>query len=388
MFDLTPAHAELVRNVTELAEEEFADETLSWRGDPPWENIQRLAEEGYYCLNIDDEYGGGGQTEFEAMLVVEAVGHVDPDTAIFLSPQQMISPRALDMFGTEAAKEKYLPPVIDGEEAMSIAMSEPDAGSDLRAMNTTAESDGDGYVINGEKTWVGFVKWASAAVVWTKVPDGIGSMIVDLDDPGVEIVNHYTNMAGHTQTHFRMNDVIVPAENVLTEGQEGFRQQLEALNWERLSAAVGSNVIAAKAYEFAAEFAGEREASGKPIREHQAVGHKLAEMAKKITASRVLSFQCAAAANRNDRYLNPLGVTMAKLYSSQILEEVVTAALQIHGARGYQQGHPVEYLYRLARGRRIAGGTDEVLKNTMVSMLDDEDLPSTVSVAHQQSRGN
>jgi alkylation response protein AidB-like acyl-CoA dehydrogenase len=288
------------------------------------------------------------------------------------------------MFGSEPAKAEYLPPITAGEDCMSIAMSEPGAGSDLRSMETVAEPNGDGYVVSGEKTWVGFVKWASAAVIWTKVPEGIGSMIVDLDAPGVEVVEHHTNMAGHTQTHFRLDDVEVPRSNVLTDGRAGFKEQLKALNWERLSASVGSNIIAAKALDYAQEFASEREAGGKPIREHQAIGHKLATMSEQLTASRVLTFQCATEAERRGRVPDPMGATMAKLFSSEILEEVATASLQVHGARGYMQGHPVEYLYRLARGRRIAGGTDEVLKNTIHSMLERNEVPSPVTVARDR----
>ena len=190
------------------------------------------------------EYGGGGMGEFEAMLSVEAVGRVCPDTAEFLFNQQMVAPRAVDMFGTEAAKERYLPPVTAGEDAISIAISEPEAGSDAGSMETSVEEDGDELVVNGEKIWVSNVPHASAAVVWAKFPEGLGSLIVDFDADGVEVAQHYTNMAEHTQTQFYMENVRVPEENVLTRGKDGFKQQLNALNWERLGSVTFANALA------------------------------------------------------------------------------------------------------------------------------------------------
>lgn len=366
----------LAQSLQKIANNEFAERAFDWNGEPPWQNVELLAEQGFLGINIDEKYGGGGMSEFEAMLTIEIVGQVCPDTAEFLYNQQMVAPRAIEMFGTEAAKERYLPGVTAGEDAIAIAISEPESGSDVGSMHTTAEDSGDGLVVNGEKTWVSHVKHASAAVTWVKFPEGLGSVIVDLDSPGVEIQQHYTNMADHEQTHFYLEDVQVPAENVLTRGKEGFKSQLKALNWERLGSATLSNTIARCAVKKAVNYAEQREQFDQPIGDFQGIEWKIAEMVKELEASRALTYRAAERAHQMDRIPDRIDASIAKLFSGQMAESVVSEALQIHGANGYQRDHPLEYLYRLARGRRIAAGTDEIQKNTIASGIKSDGLPS------------
>lgn len=154
MLALSDEQRMILETVREFAEQNFAEKACTWRHEAPWENIELLANQGFLGLNFDEKYGGGGMTELEALLVVEIVSRVCPDTGMFLNAQQLIAPRAVASFGTEAAKERYLPPVLNGEDAIAISISEPGAGSDVQAMKTTAQPDGNGYVINGEKTWV------------------------------------------------------------------------------------------------------------------------------------------------------------------------------------------------------------------------------------------
>ena len=376
MFDLSDEQEMLVSSLEELAEKEFADDAFEWHGEIPWDNISTLAEHGFLGINLPMEYGGGGMGEFEAMLSIEAVGRVCPDTAEYLFNQQMVAPRAVDMFGTEAAKERYLPPVTAGEDAIAIAISEPEAGSDAGSMKTSVEEDGDELVVNGEKIWVSNVPHASAAVVWAKFPEGLGSLIVDFDADGVEVAEHYTNMANHTQTQFYMENVRVPKENVLTRGKEGFKQQLKALNWERLGSVTFANAMARCALDKAIDYAGQREQFGQPIGEFQGIGWKLADMAKELEASRSLAYRAALDAHEGGEAPDRLQTSLAKLYSSEMVEEVVSESLQIHGANGYQQGHPLEYLYRLARGRRLAAGSDEIQKNQIADALREDGVPS------------
>lgn len=366
----------LAQSLMELAENEFSDDAFEWDGEPPWKNVELLADRGFLGINIDEEYGGGGMSEFEAMLTIEIVGSVCPDTAEFLYNQQMVAPRAIEMFGTDEAKSEYLPPVTAAEDAIAIAISEPESGSDVGSMHTTAEDDGDAIVINGEKTWVSNVKHASAAVTWVKFPEGLGSVIVDLDSPGIEVQQHYTNMADHEQTHFYLEDVEVPAKNVLTRGTEGFKNQLKALNWERLGSATLGNTIARCAVDEALEYAAQREQFDQPIGDFQGIEWKLADMVTELEASRALTYRAAERAREQDRIPDRVDTSIAKLYSGTMAESVVSEALQIHGANGYQRDHPLEYLYRLARGRRIAAGTDEVQKNTIASVVKNDGLPS------------
>lgn len=373
---LTEEQRLLVDTVGDLAENEFADRAFEWEGAIPWENLQTLTEHGLYGFNFDETYGGGGLSEFEVILVSEAIGRICPNTARVLTSMHMIGPRAIDMFGTEAAKERYLPGVIDAEELIAIAISEPNAGSDVGSMNTTVEETSGGLVVNGEKTWVTYFEESRAAVLWAKFPEGLGTIILDLDAPGIEVSNHFTNMAGESQTHFFINDVTVPETNVLARGRDAFREQLAALNWERLGVAAMSNAIAGSALDLALEYATDREQFGQPIADFQGIEWKLADMVKKLEASRALMYRAAETAVASDRVPDPLETHIANLYAGEVTEEIVSEALQIHGANGYQRGHPLEYLYRFQRGFQIGGGTNEIQKNTIASRLKDEGVPS------------
>lgn len=175
-----------------------------------------------------------------------------------------------------------------------------------------------------------------------------------------------------------MEDVHIPKENVLTRGPEGFKEQLKSLNWERLGNAALCNGTAACAFDKALEYAQDREQFDQPIGDFQGIEWKLADMAKQLQASRALMYQAADTARREDRSPGRLETSIVKLFSAEILEDVVSEALQIHGANGYQQGHPLEYLYRFARSRRIAAGTDEIQKNTIAGGLKENGLPHLV----------
>jgi alkylation response protein AidB-like acyl-CoA dehydrogenase len=375
MFALTAEQEMLRDSLSELARKEFAEDAFTWAGEVPWPNVQLLADRGFLGINVDEAYGGGGMTEFEAMLSIEAVGRVCPDTAEFLYNQQLVAPRAIEMHGSEALKERYLPGVTAGETAIAIGISEPGAGSDVGAMNTRVEEVSGTLVANGEKIWVSNVPHADAAVIWAKFDDGLGAFVLDFDADGVEVQQHYTNMADHTQSHFYIEDVPVPEENVLARGPEGFKRVLRALNWERIGSSTLANAIAGCAVEHALEYAEDREQFGQPIAEFQGIGWKFADMVKELEASRVLAYRAAMNARETGEPPNRLETSLAKLYSGEMVERVVSEALQVHGANGYQQGHPLEYLYRLARGRRLAAGTDEVQKNGIVDALRKDGLP-------------
>lgn len=366
----------LVDSLSDLAHEEFAERAFEWQGAPPWENIDLLADRGYLGINLPAEYGGGGLSEFEAMLSIEVVGRVCPDTGAILYYQQMVGPRTIDMFGSEAAKEEFLPAVAAGDRFVAVAISEPEAGSDVRAMNTAIEEINGELVLNGEKVWVSFFDESDAAVTWVKFPEGLGAVILDLTDPGIEVAQHFTNMAGHRQTQFYIEDVVIPEEYVLTRGREAFIQNLKALSWERLGSSAFANAMAACAVDKALDYAADREQFGQPIAEFQGIEWKFADMVTNLEASRALTHRAAERGVESDRVPSRLDSSLAKLYSAEMVETVVSEALQIHGANGYQQGHPLEYLYRLARARRIAAGTDEIQKNAIASVIKQDGVPS------------
>ncbi|MHB9286955.1 acyl-CoA dehydrogenase family protein [Halobacteriales archaeon Cl-PHB] len=377
MLNLTEEQSLLVQTLHEMAESEFAERAYTWQGEFPWENVELLADRDFLGINLSEEYGGGGYGEFEAMLAIEAVGTVCPETAYAMANLSLIAPRAVDMFGSEAAKERYLPPICRGETAMSIAISEPHAGSDAAAMNTHVErEDGDLY-LSGEKIWVSGVPESDAAVVWARFPDGhLGTVIMEFDAPGVDINEHYKNMAGFTQTHFFMEDVRIPRENVLVDGKRALKKQLKALNWERCGTALAANISAQCAFDLARDYMTEREQFGQQLQSFQGMRWKLANMATDLEVSRTMTYRAIQNAEAHGRVPDRLETSIAKLFAARTAEEVISEALQTFGATGYQQGHPLEYLYRLQRGRRIAAGTDEIMLNNIADTVFEQGLPS------------
>lgn len=370
MVFVTEDHRQLARRAEELAREEFTDKAFTWDGDVPWENIRTLVDEDLYAVNIPTEYGGLGMSEVAALVLIEAVGRVCPTTADFIYRQHLIGPRSVERFGTDAAQKKYLPQVANGESSIAIAGPEPGAGSDPYAMETTVEEGDEGFVIDGEKIWTMNVRASDACVVWARFPQGLGSVVVDLDAPGVEIEREYTNAAGFSQFHYKLNDVWIPRENLLTRGPDEFKEQLYALNWERLGSAALSNAMGLYALDTVLEIAQERD-----IFASQGRRWMLADMYKKLWASRSMTYQTARLAATDDNRPNRLRTSATKLQSSETVEEVVSEALQFAGMEGYMQGHTLERLYRQARGRRIAAGSDEVQKDSIASALEEKGLP-------------
>lgn len=187
-------------------------------------------------------------------------------------------------------------------------------------------------------------------------------------------------MAGFTQSHITFSDVEVPHQNVLTRGKDGFKQQLKALNWERLGCAAYATAIARCALSQGLNFAQEREQFGQPIAEFQGNEWKLADMVKQFEAARALSYMPAQQAARRETPPGRTETSIAKLYTAEAVQSIVSESLQLYGARGYQQGNMLEYLYRMARGRRIAAGTDEIQKNTIASAVKENGLPAIKDV--------
>ena len=373
MLSLTTEQRMTIESVREIAEAEFAERAGSWQGEPPTENLETLAEHGYLGVSFPEAYGGAGMSPFVATLLRETLARVCPDTG-YAFPD--LGPaRTVAMFGSPAAKERFLPPIANAEESMAIAISEPDAGSDVGSMVTTATDDGDAVVVNGEKTWISGFSRAESAVVWVKFPEGLGTVVMELDSPGIEIGNKFTNMFGNEQCLFYMDDVVVPDEYVLTRGREAFKQQLQALNWERLGSATLCTGTALCAFDRALEYAAEREQFGQSIGDFQGIEWKLADMATEVQSARALTHQAGQLAHDAGRAPDRLSTSLANLHSAEMLEHVASEALQIHGAVGYQRGHPLEWIYRFARGRRLASGSDEIQKNTIAGALKEQGLP-------------
>ena len=367
-FRLTEEQRLIKETAGDLAEREFAEDAFTWEGGYPAPNVERLAEQGLLGISLPEAHGGGGYTPVEVLLAAEAVGRVCPDTAHVLSRSSMGPPRAVAALGDEDLQARYLPGVAAGETTFAIAISESEAGSDAGAMTTTAERDGDAFVLDGEKLWVSKGHLADAYLVYAKVDGDVGALVVDRDADGLEVVDEFENMFGGRQPAIRFDGCRVPAENALAVGRDAFRRLLTEFNVERCHNAMMCVACGLNAYDKAFDHVREREQFGQPVGEFQGVRWKLADVAMRLDAARLMTYRAAANAVHDEP--SRLETSMAKVVANEAGQFAVDEALQLHGATGYMRGHPLEYLYRMVRGWKIAGGTVEVLRNAIAGELE------------------
>ncbi|MFB6070099.1 MAG: acyl-CoA dehydrogenase family protein [Halanaeroarchaeum sp.] len=367
-FELSEEQRLIRQTAQEIAESEFAEDAFTWESEFPYENQQTLADQGLLGIALPEEYGGGGFTVPEVLVAQETIGRVCPDTAHVLSRSSMGPPRAIAELGSDYLKERYLPDVASGDAVMSVAISESEAGSDAGNMTTTAEREGDRVVINGSKLWVTKAHVATSFLVYARFPDGnIGAVVVEEDDPGFELGEDYTNMAGHKQNELVFDDVEVPEERILAHGKESFKELLIEFNVERTHNAMMSVTVGLNAFDKALEYAKNREQFDQPVADFQGIEWKFADMATRLDAARLLIYR--AAANAVGSSASRLETSMAKVFGNEAGEYAVDQAMQIMGANGYMKDSPIEYLYRWVRGWRIAGGTVEIQRNMMARDL-------------------
>lgn len=371
-FEPTEEQRLIRRSARQVAESEFADEPFP---DPseghPWEYGRTLADQGMLGISLPQEYGGEEMNATDAVLAMQGVGDVSPVAATTIHMASFGPPRAIAEFGDEDLKERYLPPVAAGDAIIAIAMSEPQAGSHVTAMDTAATDDGDVWVVNGQKSWVSHGPHADAFLTYVRMPDGhIGSLVVDADTPGLSLSTD-RNMADHPQSQLFFDDARVPKENTLLTGPDAFKKQIRAYNVERIGACAKVWIAARWAFNEALDHAKEREQFGQPVGEFQAVEHDLADMATKLVTSRFLIFNALEGNGLPSR----LESSMAKVYVTEACEEVVDDALQIKGAAGYVGDVPESYLYRYVRGYQIASGTNAIHRQMMAASLRETGLP-------------
>jgi alkylation response protein AidB-like acyl-CoA dehydrogenase len=273
----------------------------------------------------------------------------------------------LERFGSEEQKEKYLKKLATGEVIGAFCLSEPEAGSDATSQRTTAEDKGDFYLLNGTKNWITNGKSASVYIVIAqthpeKKHKGINALIVERGMPGFVVGRKEDKMGIRgSDTHSLMfTDVKVPKANRIGEDGFGFTFAMTTLNGGRIGIAAQALGIAAGAFELALKYAKERKAFGKHLTEHQAIQFKLADMATKIDSARLLIWKAAYLKDQKKDFVK--AAAMAKLYASQIAQEVTTEAVQIHGGYGYVKEFHVERLMRDAKITQIYEGTTEIQK--------------------------
>jgi len=333
----------------------------------PTEQIKKMGELGFMGMMTDPTYNGGGMDTISYVLAMEEISKIDASASVCMSVNNSLVCWGLERFGTEEQKEKYLKKLTTAEYIGAFCLSEPEAGSDATSQHTTAEDKGDHYLLNGTKNWITNGKSASVYLVIAQThPEkrhkGINALIVERGMPGFVVGKKEDKMGIRgSDTHSLMfTDVKVPKANRIGDEGFGFTFAMTTLNGGRIGIASQALGIAAGAYELALKYAKERKAFGKHLSEHQAIQFKLADMATKINAARLLIWQAAFLKDQKKDFVK--AAAMAKLFASQIAQEVTTEAVQIHGGYGYVKEFHVERLMRDAKITQIYEGTTEIQK--------------------------
>jgi alkylation response protein AidB-like acyl-CoA dehydrogenase len=332
----------------------------------PAEQIKKMAELGFMGMMVDPKYNGGGMDSISYVLAMEEISKVDASVSVCMSVNNSLVCWGLERYGSEAQKEKYLKKLA-AEGIGAFCLSEPEAGSDATSQRTIAEDKGDHYLLNGTKNWITNGNSASVYLVIAQTDvekrhKGINALIVEKGMPGFVIGKKEDKMGIRgSDTHSLMfTDVKVPKANRIGDEGFGFNFAMNTLNGGRIGIAAQALGIAAGAYELALRYSKERKAFGKPLSQHQAIQFKLADMATQIDAARLLVHQAAYLKDQKRDFVK--AAAMAKLFASQVAQDVTTEAVQIHGGYGYVKEYHVERLMRDAKITQIYEGTTEIQK--------------------------
>ena len=336
----------------------------------PKEQIMELAELGFMGMMVDPRYGGAGMDTVSYVLAMEEISKIDASVSVCMSVNNSLVCWGLETYGTEEQKQKYLTPLAQGRKDGELyigafLLSEPEAGSDATSQQTTAEDKGDYFLLNGTKNWITNGNSASVYLVMaqtdpSKGSHGITAFIVEKNWPGVTIGAKENKMGIRaSDTHsILFNDVKVPRENIIKEVGFGFAFAMKTLTGGRIGIASQALGIASGAYELALDYSRQRKAFGKEIMHHQAIQFKLADMATKVEAARLLCMK--AAWEKDNGFDYTLSSSIAKVFASEAAMWISTEAVQVHGGYGYVKEYHVERLMRDAKITQIYEGTSEV----------------------------
>ena len=339
---------------------DYYDECEEW----PWDIFHKAREVGLVNLNIPEEYGGMGATALEECVIAEsmAYGCSGIQTALMLN---QLATLPLLIAGTDEQKRRYLPWIIEDGKIAAYCMTEPDAGSDVAGIKSTAIRKQDAYILNGSKSWITDGPVASFFAVFAKTdPDaghnGISCFLVERDWPGVSTSKPLKKMGQHAAQACQVffENVEVPAVNRLGEEGEGFRIGMKAFDKSRPGVATAAIGVARRALDEAVAYAGERTAFGQPISHFQGVGFMLADMAIRVEAGRHLAYK--AACDVDNRVRNTMSAAIAKAFCAESAMKNATDAVQVFGGNGYSREFPVEKLMRDAKIYQIYEGTTQI----------------------------
>jgi alkylation response protein AidB-like acyl-CoA dehydrogenase len=331
----------------------------------PLELLKELGNLGFMGILFPEEYGGAGLGYVDFEIIIEELARVDPSIALSVAAHNGLCTSHIYKFGNEEQKKKYVPDLASGKKIGAWALTEPSSGSDASGLLTTAEKDGDSYVLNGSKNFITHGLYGETAVVMAitdkdKGKKGISAFILEKDTPGF-IVGKKENKLGMRScetSQLTFEDCKVPAENLIGEEGMGFIQSLQILEGGRISIASLSVGLAQGCLDESVKYANEREQFGKPLSKFQATQFKFADMQTNIEAARMLTLR--AAYMKDKGVPNKKEAAIAKLFASEIAEKAASEAVQIHGGYGFIKDYPVEKYYRDVKLLTIGEGTSEI----------------------------
>ena len=335
----------------------------------PWDVARLMAAQGLLGITMPEADGGQGGTLMDAVIAIETVASVCPRSADVVQAGNFGPVRVLAEYGTPLQKERYLKRILAGEGLISVGMTEPEAGSAVTDLATSATPEGDGFRVNGSKVFSTHAPYADVILAYVRFGPGvggIGSVLIDTKAEGVRFGQHSTFMSGEEWAQLYFDEVYVPPEMVvLREG--GFKKQIAGFNVERIGNTARSLALGRYAFEQAREWALQRKQFGRLLCEFQGLQWKFADMKMKLDAGQLLLYRAAANADRG--FPSAEETAIAKAFCNQAGFDVANEALQVMGGLGYSQEALVEYCVRRCRGWMIAGGSIEILKNRIAETV-------------------
>jgi Acyl-CoA dehydrogenases len=378
-FELTQEQEMIVKMTRDVVTDVIAPRAseVDEKGEYPAENIKILNELGLMGLTIPEEYGGNKVDTLTYVMVVEEIAKGCATTAAIMSIHSSATCNAIAIFGTKEQKQKYLPRLASEGKPCAFAITESDSGSDAGSIKTTALLDGDSYVLNGTKCFISNSSAAGIYTIFAKTDKnsgikGISAFIVEAGTPGLNIGKHENKMGirGSVTCELIIENLRIPAENLLGKEGEGFKIAMVALDAARIGVGAQAVGIAQAAYDTALAYAKERKQFGKPILNFQGIGFILADMAMQIESARLLVYKAASLKDAG----KPFGkeAAMCKCLASDMAVQVCLNAIQILGGYGYMKEYPTERFLRDAKITQIYEGTNQIQRVVICNYLNKE----------------
>jgi len=375
-FSLTKEQKMLLDSLKDMGKRENFKELavqIDATGEFPHHLIGKYAEMGLLGMTLSPEYGGQGEPSITAILAIEELAKYSPMIAAPVFESNVGPVRVIDMFGTEKQKKSIIPEVCKGNQSVSVCMTEPEAGSDLTSLETFAEDKGDHYILNGRKCFITGGGFASHYLVYTRFGEikgykGIGGIILKKGTPGFTFgkQEEFMGLRGMPSCDLYFDNVKVPKEDVVIQPGD-FGNLMLTFDIERCGNAAMCLGTAGGALEAARNYALQRKAFGRPICEFQDIQFTVADMAMKLDAARLLVYRAATGAGQG--LPSVYEASMAKCYANEMVREVTDKAMLVFGGYGYSKEFPVERMLRDSRAWGVAGGTLQMLRITMASVL-------------------